>query len=33
VLPAPKAAPAPSTKNANNLLDQVPQGLRKRFGF
>ena len=36
VLPAPsKAAPTPPTKNANaqNLLDQVPQNLRKRFGF
>jgi hypothetical protein len=38
VLPAPaKAAPAPQTKSANNntsdLLDQVPQNLRKRFGF
>jgi Sel1 repeat len=40
VLPAPaKAAPAPApqTKSANNntsdLLDQVPQNLRKRFGF
>jgi TPR repeat protein len=36
VLPAPpKVAPAPPTKNANanDLLDQVPQSLRKRFGF
>jgi len=36
VLPAPsQAAQTPPTKNANaqNLLDQVPQGLRKRFGF
>lgn len=37
VLPAPSkpAPPAAPTKNANaqNLLDQVPQGLRKRFGF
>ncbi|XSC48620.1 hypothetical protein ACF1BQ_041275 [Bradyrhizobium sp. RDT10] len=39
VLPAsPKAASAPLTKNAKrddarDLLDQVPPGLRKRFGF
>ena len=39
VLPAsPKAAAAPSVKNAKrddarDLLDQVPTGLRKRFGF
>jgi len=39
VLPAsPKAAAAPSVKNAKrddarDLLDQVPSGLRKRFGF
>ena len=39
VLPAsPKAASAPSVKNAKrddarDLLDQVPSGLRKRFGF
>jgi hypothetical protein len=36
VMPAPaKAAPASPSKNANaqNLLDQVPQNLRKRFGF
>jgi hypothetical protein len=37
-LPAPKAAPAPAAKNARrddarDLLDQVPTGLRKRFGF
>jgi hypothetical protein len=39
VLPAsPKATSAPSLKNAKrddarDLLDQVPSGLRKRFGF
>ena len=39
VLPAsPKVASAPPVKNArkddvHDLLDQVPQGLRKRFGF
>ena len=39
VLPAsPKATSAPSVKNAKrddarDLLDQVPSGLRKRFGF
>jgi hypothetical protein len=37
-LPVPKAAPAPAAKNARrddarDLLDQVPTGLRKRFGF
>jgi hypothetical protein len=39
VLPAsPKVTPAPPAKNAKrddvrDMLDQVPQGLRKRFGF
>jgi hypothetical protein len=36
VLPAPaKIAPAAPAKSAkrDDLLDQVPQGLRKRFGF
>ena len=39
VLPAsPKVTPAPPVKNAKrddarDLLDQVPPGLRKRFGF
>ena len=39
VLPAsPKATSAPAVKNARrddarDLLDQVPSGLRKRFGF
>ena len=37
-LPAPKATPEPAAKNARrddarDLLDQVPTGLRKRFGF
>jgi len=37
-LPAPPKATPPPVKNAKkddvrDVLDQVPQGLRKRFGF